>query len=236
MQRISSRPLYLLARDALVEKIVSGQWAPGTLLPNENDLSRDMGISLGTIRKALEELERERTIVRRQGRGTFVADHTSSELAIRFSNLRDPSGSHIHGHIRSAESERRPATKIEATNLGIADGAPVIAVKRVRTYHDHAFAWDTAVLPAAMYPTLPADIGSYRITALAQTNRVLLSRAVEQVSADLATVEDARLLDISTGMPILVLDRAVIAENGRVAEWRVARCSLKEKKYVAVTT
>ncbi len=70
--RFQVRPLYLQVRDALVERIKDGRWKPGGSLPSEIDLYRDLGVSLGTLRKALGLLEAEKLIVRQPGRGTFV--------------------------------------------------------------------------------------------------------------------------------------------------------------------
>ena len=92
MTRFTIRPLYLQVRDMLVERIMSGQWKPGAAIANEVELSRELGVSVGTIRKALDVMEQERLITRRQGRGTYVNDHTSDTLATRFNRLRSDDG------------------------------------------------------------------------------------------------------------------------------------------------
>ena len=69
--RFTTRPLYLQLRDALAERISSGNWRPGAIIPSESDLAREFGVSPGTMRKALDLLESERVLIRRQGRGTF---------------------------------------------------------------------------------------------------------------------------------------------------------------------
>ena len=73
----SKRALYLQVRDALVQRISSGAWKPGSAIPNESDLAGEMGVSAGTVRRALQTMEADRLITRRQGRGTFVKDQTS---------------------------------------------------------------------------------------------------------------------------------------------------------------
>ena len=95
--RFSTKPLYLQLRDALAERIASGEWKPGTAIPNESDLAREFGVSAGTMRKALDLMEAEHLLTRRQGRGTFVNDQSSDELAVRFSNMRGPDGERIGG-------------------------------------------------------------------------------------------------------------------------------------------
>jgi len=73
--RFQIRPLYLQVRDALLDRIKDGRWKPGANLPSEIDLHRQLGVSLGTLRKALSVLESEQLIIREPGRGTFVRDH-----------------------------------------------------------------------------------------------------------------------------------------------------------------
>src|SRR5262245_1700819 len=77
---------------ALVERIARGEWKPGATLPNEGDLARAFGVSVGTIRKALGFMEEERLLTRRQGKGTFVKDQGSDERVRRFDKVRAANG------------------------------------------------------------------------------------------------------------------------------------------------
>ncbi len=70
--RFQTRPLYLQVRDAMLEKVRSREWPLGSQLPNEQQLAQEMGVSHGTVRKALAVLEHEHLVRREQGRGTFV--------------------------------------------------------------------------------------------------------------------------------------------------------------------
>jgi GntR family transcriptional regulator len=71
-ERLFTQPLYLQLRDALAARMVRGEWKVGTAIPSEDDLAREFGVSKGTMRKALDLLEGESLLIRRQGRGTFV--------------------------------------------------------------------------------------------------------------------------------------------------------------------
>jgi GntR family transcriptional regulator len=71
-ERLFTQPLYLQLRDALATRMVRGEWKVGTAIPSEGDLARECGVSKGTMRKALDLLEGEGLLIRRQGRGTFV--------------------------------------------------------------------------------------------------------------------------------------------------------------------
>ena len=90
--RFATRPLYLQVRDALAARIAMGEWKPNAAIPNEGDLAREFGVSSGTMRKALDLMEGERLLTRRQGRGTFVNDQSSDELSVRYSNIRTADG------------------------------------------------------------------------------------------------------------------------------------------------
>ena len=102
-QKFSMRPLYLQVRDLVLERITSGVWKPGAMLPAEVDLARELGVSSGTARKALDALEAERVVSRRQGRGTFVNDSTAQELAWRYDNIRGKDGRRIVGAPSTSE-------------------------------------------------------------------------------------------------------------------------------------
>jgi len=84
--KFSIEPLYVQVRNLLAQRLASGVWPPGSVLPNEMELARELGVSSGTVRKALDSLESDRLVVRRQGRGTFVVDQASGDVAARFSN------------------------------------------------------------------------------------------------------------------------------------------------------
>jgi DNA-binding transcriptional regulator YhcF (GntR family) len=97
--RFAKHPLYLQVRDAMAERIAAGEWKPSATIPNEGDLAREFGVSPGTMRKALDLLEVERLLTRRQGRGTFVNDQSSAELAVRYSNIREDNGAHAGNEV-----------------------------------------------------------------------------------------------------------------------------------------
>src|SRR5258705_7088602 len=101
--RFSNRPLYLQLRDALAERIASGEWKPIAAIPNESDLAREFGVSAGTMRKALDLMEAERLLTRRQGRCSFVNDQNSDELATSFTNLRLADRTRVCGQRRQLE-------------------------------------------------------------------------------------------------------------------------------------
>lgn len=233
--RFSTRPLYLQVKDMLIQRIAAGAWKPGAAIPNEIELSRELGISVGTVRKALDEMESERLISRRQGRGTFVIDQTSNEYAVRFSNIRDPDGIRIAGETESCTVAAAAATETEARRLQLRSGEPIFRIHRVRTHNDVPLMVEESTVPQARFPGLAQEVDvSPSIVVLAHHYGVLLGRAEEKVGVAAAKGEVAKSLKVAEGTPLLTLDCVVYAIDGRPIEWRLARCHLRENHYLAV--
>lgn len=228
----STRPLYLQVRDLLVARIATAEWKPGATLPNEVDLARELSVSPGTVRRALEEMEGERLIYRRQGRGTFVADHTSEELAIRYTNIRTSKGVRFAGEIALARLTAGEAQELEQKRLRLRPGAQVMRIHRVRQSAGVPFMVEDVTLPESLFPGLSGlQEVPHRITLLAQQFGLLLGRAEEQVRVSKADGEIAKELQVAKDTPILVLDRVVYTLDGRPVEWRSGKCHLGDEVY-----
>jgi GntR family transcriptional regulator len=232
--RFSTRPLYLQVKDMLIQRIAVGSWKPGAAIPNEIELSRELGISVGTVRKALDEMESEHLISRRQGRGTFVIDQTSNEQAVRFNNIRDSDGIRIASDTASCTIAAAPANENEARLLQLRTGEPVFRLRRVRTHNNVPLMVEESTVPQARFPGLSqeGDV-SPSIVVLAHRYGVLLGRAEEKLGVAAAKGGDATALKVAEGTPLLTLDCVVYAIDGRPIEWRVARCHLGDHHYFA---
>jgi len=218
----------------LIQRIAAGAWKPGAAIPNEIELSRELGISVGTVRKALDEMENERLISRRQGRGTFVIDQTSTEHAVRFSNIRDPNGIRIGGDIVSCTVVAATANETEARHLQLRTGEPIFRIHQVRAHNDVPLMVEESIVPQAQFPGLEreGDVPP-SIVVLAHHYGVLLGRAEEKVKVAVAKGEIARLLKVEEGAPLLMLDCVVHTIDGRPIEWRLASCNLRQNHYLA---
>jgi GntR family transcriptional regulator len=230
--RLAARPLYLQVRDVLVQRIVVGHWKPGATLPNETQLAQQLGISIGTVRKALDLMEVERIVTRRQGRGTFVNDYASAETTFPLSMFHNSEGKRISGTKRARSIVREPAGAEEAARLGLRRGDEVIRVERVRTHQEQIFMTEVCLLPTKLFGRLPEDFGSYRLSALAQLNSVLVGRADERVDIALATAHHASDLGVSEGTPLMRLDRVIFSDHEDALEWRVAHCFMRNERYL----
>jgi GntR family transcriptional regulator len=232
--RFSTKPLYLQLRDALAERISAGAWKPGAVIPNESDLAREFGVSAGTMRKALDLMEAEHLLTRRQGRGTFVNDQASEELALRFSSLRAANGDHLDGVAKTTEVVEDAANDLERMRLRLGPHDRIYRIHRTRLHKGQPFMVEHATVPVSLFPGLgeKADVAS-RIMVLAQQYGVLLGKAEERVSIGQAAPAVADTLGIPSSAPVMVLDRVVQSLDGRPVEWRVGWCHLADKYYRA---
>ena len=232
--RFSTRPLYLQVKDMLVQRIAAGAWKPGAAIPNEIELSRELGISVGTVRKALDEMESERLISRRQGRGTFVIDQTSTEQSLRFSNIRDADGLRIAGDTETCDLAPAAATEAEARQLQLRPGEPVFRLRRLRSHNKAPLLVENSTIAQSRFPGLAKEHDvSASIVVLAHRHGLLLARAEEKLGVAAATGDIAKALKVAEGTPLLTLDCTVYAIDGRPIEWRVAHCNLRHNHYYA---
>jgi GntR family transcriptional regulator len=233
--RFSTRPLYLQVRDALAQRIASAEWKPGGAIPNESDLAREFGVSSGTMRKALDLLETERLLTRRQGRGTFVNDQTSAELAVRYSNMHTSSGERFAGDGRTLAVTEDTANETECARLRLRPHDRIYRIRRLRMLDGEPFMLEDVAMPAVLFPGLVDSGGdfSHRIVVLAQQYGILLGKAEERINIAIAPDSVAGLLGVAKGSPLLHLDRVVLNLDGRPVEWRVADCDLRSMYYLA---
>ena len=89
---VGFKPLYAQVKDRLIRRLVDGTWPPGMALPSEFELADELKVSQGTVRKALDAMTAANLLVRRQGRGTFVAEPEESRILFQFFHLKPDSG------------------------------------------------------------------------------------------------------------------------------------------------
>ena len=126
---VGYRPLYQQVRDLLVRRLADGQWQPGKSIPSEHQLAQELGVSQGTVRKALDTMAAERLLVRRQGRGTFVAELTEQHILFHFFKLR-----------ADDDAQRFPASRVIDVTVARADGGDATDWRSARATRSCGFA------------------------------------------------------------------------------------------------
>ncbi|HEX9464369.1 MAG TPA: GntR family transcriptional regulator [Alphaproteobacteria bacterium] len=231
------KPLYLQVKDLLMQRLVTGAWRPGEALPSEFGLAAEFKVSQGTVRKALDELAAQNLLVRQQGKGTFVAQHTPQRALFHFFHLVSDDGGRALPGSRVLSLTAAKGKPGETRRLGLKAGAKVIRLKRVRPLGGEPAIFERIVLPAARFPNfvqrLPADIPNEVYRYYEDAYGVTVARAVEKLKAVSATAEEARAIGLAKDAPLLEIDRIAYAIDGSAVEWRLSRCSTARHHYLS---
>jgi GntR family transcriptional regulator len=227
------RPLYRQVRDVLVKRIADGVWQAGQILPSEPDIAVDLGVSPGTVRKALDEMTAENLVVRRQGRGTFVAKHDDARILFQFFKLNLDSGERQFPESRVLGMEV-VADREAAEVLELKPRAKVVRIDRVRSLAGQTCVAERISLPAAMFPGIERqDLPNNLYEVYSAEFGVTIGGAAERLKAVGAQPREAGLLGLPLGYPLLQIDRTAFALDGRRAEWRVWLCRTDFTHYLS---
>jgi len=225
-------PLYEEASTLILRRIVDRQLKPGMALPNETQLSAEFGVSLGTLRRALDQLEADRVLIRRQGRGTFVSEHAREEFVSRFSNVRSNSAKAVCDDGKLIAQDVGEPSELERFRLKLRPGERVLRTRRLLSDGARVYMHETATLALSHFADIDGgNVGSYALSMLALEHGVRLGQATERVKPCQAPDEIAELMEIEPDALVLQLDRVVFTTSGRPIEWRVAYCNVKDTIY-----
>ena len=222
----SYKPLYLQVRDSLVRRLINGTWQPGQLIPSEMDLAREVGVSQGTIRKALDVMTAESLLVRRQGRGTFVAEPEEGRLLFRYFRMASDGGERAFPESNVISAAGGSADAEQAALLGIAAGAETWRIDRMRSLEGRPTIAEHITLPAERFPGLDAAQSIPNNVYRLYSDRwgITIGRASERLKAVPASAADARQLGCPTGSPLLEIARVAFDLENRPVELRLSRC------------
>ena len=203
----SFSPLYQQIKGLLLSSLRLGEWKPGEVIPSEMDLAARFRVSQGTVRKAIDELAAENLLMRRQGKGTFVATHAEQQVQFRFLKLVPDSGtpgSEGPAQRDIIECRRTRASAEVARALALRAGDAVLQVRRVLSFLGTPTILEDIWLPAATFKGLTAErLANYQgpTYALFETEfNVRMVRAEEKIRAEPARGGREQLLRSRQGL------------------------------------
>jgi GntR family transcriptional regulator len=217
-------PLYQQIKEHMINSLEAGEWRPGEMIPSEAELAVRFQVSQGTVRKAIDELAQENFLIRRQGKGTFVATHEDPRSFYRFLRLMPDRGEAKQAKSVPITCEMVPASEDVCHVLQVALGASVLHITRLLTFDAVSVVYDDIFLDAALFPGL-------ELKALQTSNSSLYSffeagfdvqmiRAEERLRAVAATAASAQALSVPVGSPLLLVERVAFTYGDRPVEWR----------------
>ncbi|MGZ5071744.1 MAG: GntR family transcriptional regulator [Usitatibacter sp.] len=224
----SFRPLYEQIKILLTQSLVAGEWKPGEAIPSEMELASRFRVSQGTVRKAIDELASEHILLRRQGKGTFVASHSEPSYQYRFLRVTPDSGERPNPKNLFFGLERGKAAGDAARALGLKAGSPVMSFKRVMSFAGKPVVLDEIVFSADQFPGLTlAELEEFNGSVYSFYETVFgvrMIRAEERLRAVAADSFAAAHLRVAPGTPLLCVDRIAFTYGDKPVEWRRGLC------------
>ncbi|MDP5008690.1 MAG: GntR family transcriptional regulator [Glaciimonas sp.] len=217
-------PLYQQIKALIMQRLQSGEWKSGEIIPSEVELGNRFKVSQGTVRKAIDELASENLVVRRQGKGTFVATHHEAKAQFRFLRLMPDDGLAKPGGKRIIELKRLRAPAEVARLLAMKSGDSAVFVKRVLSFDGVSTILEELWLPGLIFKALTLEhLNEYKgpMYGLFETEfGTRMIRATEQIRAASADDEVAQLLDVEKMSPLLSVERVSFTYGDKPVEVR----------------
>ncbi|KAB7619343.1 GntR family transcriptional regulator [Verminephrobacter eiseniae] len=220
-------PLYQQIKGLILQSLQQGQWKPGEVIPSETELAARFRVSQGTVRKAIDELAAENLVMRRQGKGTFVATHATPQVQYRFLKLLPDTGNdRIEGPAqrRVIECRRVRASADVARALALRSTDAVVQARRILSFAGVPTILEDIWLPGQAFKGLSAEqLANYPGPTYAMFELdfgVRMVRAEEKIRAVLPDAQQAQWLQISAGTPLLSVERIAYTYNDMPMELR----------------
>ncbi len=233
----SRQPLYVQVRALIVEALEAGEWKPGEAIPSELELAARFRVAPGTVRKAIDAIAADNLVVRRQGKGTFVATHTREHPSrFRFLRIRRDDGVDEYPSSRLIDVRRGKASADNARLLNLKAGEAVLMLRRVLQFARGPVVLDDIVLPATLFRGLTkARYDAHRGPLYGFFEAefgVRMLKARERVKAVAADAASARMLGVAVGHPLLAVERVTFTYGERPVELRRELCETAHCHYL----
>lgn len=231
-----AQPLYRQVKRLLLQRIELGEWPPGTYLPSEITLAEGYRVSVGTLRKALDELVAENVIVRRRGKGTAVTTYDADTALFRFFSIVGSDGRPVLPSSTVLLRRKRAATRGECGDLGLQPGAMVIHIRRVRDLDGKPVIFEDITLDAERFGPLQAAPKVLPNTLYDLYQRVYnatVTGAEDRISAVGLSAKVARHLALEVGSPALRIVRVARDYRGEPIERRESIVATDSHIYVS---
>ena len=228
-------PLYLQIKGLITQSLEAGEWKPGEVILSENQLAARYKVSQGTVRKAIDELAAENLLVRRQGKGTFVAAHIETHTQFRFLRLTPIEGEQRYPESIVIECRRVRAPAEIARLLDLRAGDSAVLIKRVLSHGGVPFVLDEIWLPGAIFKGLTAErlteskVPLYSLFESEFGTKML--RADEKIRAVAADAAASAVLKVASGAPLLSVDRVTFTYGDKPVEVRRGLYSTRDHFY-----
>jgi len=230
------QPLYKQVYDTIVSRLSQGYWRAGDSLPSEFALAEELGVSQGTVRKALNHLVDKNILRRQQGKGTYVSEHTGESDLYRFFRYRESGGERLVPENRLISRKRRKIKKDECRRLSLDNTEYVSELTRVRSFDGKPLIYEVVIQPLSIFPGLDkiTDLPNSLYGFYQSHFGVSIVEAHDELRAVALAAKIAAYLDLSAASPALMTERSSIDIDGRIVEISQAYCNTQDFVYSAL--
>ncbi|RKF40814.1 GntR family transcriptional regulator [Paraburkholderia fungorum] len=228
---------YKEVKSALLAALAAHEWKGGEAIPAEKRLAERFGVSIGTLRKAIDELCAENILIRHQGLGTFVAMHQRDRHFFRFFRIVRNDGDKTYPTVSLVNFRKAKATQQVAARLRISEGAPVFQFTNQLALHGVVVIVENIVVPQARFPDLTEAALRNRPNTLYNFYQDAFGINVvstdERVRVGQASELESGLLELASGAPVLEVERIAYSYNEQPVEYRLTHVNTQEYDYVS---
>jgi GntR family transcriptional regulator len=229
--------LYIQVKRELIADIQAGRFLPGKALPSETELAARFGVSVGTLRRAVDELVAEHVLLRQQGRGTFVGPQDNERFMYQFFKIEGRDGQREFPQIRLLSFDSARANAEEAQALGIAAGARVYRIENLLSLQGRPVVHDRISLSGARFPQLTRERFEQRSGTIYDLYQrefgVTVVGANERTRAEPADPASAALLGLAPNAPVLRVARVALSVDRQPAEFRVSIIDTRAHEFLS---
>jgi GntR family transcriptional regulator len=230
-------PRYRWIREQILKHLAESKLRRGDAIQSEVQIAKQFGVSLGTVRKAVDELVAQQILERRQGRGTFVAtrDLEASTLFL-FHIVAENDVKELPAFERLISSRTRQANEYEARRLKLARDLKVVEVRRTRRFSDRTVMCERLILPEGLFPDFQGRLGRQRPVMLYDFYEKAFGVSVmnfeERVRAVNATTAQSRVIGCAPGAAVLEIERTSYSYSDVPVELRISLCETRRHYYL----
>jgi GntR family transcriptional regulator len=234
---LTFHPLYEEVKNHITRSLIAGEWKPGAAIPSESRLAEHFNVSVGTVRKAIDELVAEKILVRQQGRGTFVTTHSEDRQLYYFFHIVGKDGGKEPPAHELLSFRKGKADSEESLRLGVSRGDRVVRIHNVLKLAGKPVELDAIVIAAARFPDLTEAIFSARagtIYGLYQARYgINVVRISERLSAAHPDAQTARVLGVTVNTPMLMIKRVAYTYHDAPVELRTGWVDTGDHEYLS---
>ena len=227
---------YQEVKQKITEDLVRGRFPVGQALPAEKDFAKELNVSIGTLRKAVDELVIEGIVIRRQGIGTFVVEHDLKRLLYYFFHVvRHDAEKKVHPKVALVSFSSALANKEEAVKLLIKEGAPVWRIVNCLYLDGQCVMIDHITLDKRRFQKLTRLDFINRAGSIYQLDQAnhgqTVVRTSERLRASLAGKQHSEWLGLKPESPVLTIRRTALGILNEPIEWRISTLNTSSHEY-----